>query len=57
MIFFSSFALVAFVASLPSIYGLWNGQGTDVTSRNNSSLQLIGKAIMYVVAIFTQHGN
>jgi len=57
MIFFSSFALVVFVALLPLIYGPWNNQESDVTRRNNSRLQLVGKAVMYVVAIFTQHGD
>jgi len=57
MIFFSSFALVAFIALLPSIYGRWNDQGTEVIRRNNSHFQLFGKVVMYVFAIFTQHGN
>ena len=69
LIFVSSFVFAGFMAVIiPFLYGYFkndNDQGEGITVKNqikstqksSSSLEMIGKALMYTFAIFTQHGS
>ncbi len=55
MIFVSSLAFVGFLAALPNINRYLNLRAQEGST--DSFFRTFGKGIMYVLSIFTQHGN
>ncbi len=57
MIFISILAYVGFLSVLPIFDEYWNRNEVKNQHNTYSFLNVFGKGAMYVIAVFTQHGN